>query len=98
MYKRQGTCRYELVEYLGYDSKLGKYSTKNTHSQNEIKEALIDLQESNTCTPKKGEKQMSYVEIKKRYGEDHPCASSDKESIINGKVIKGCLLYTSRCV
>lgn len=71
-------CSHLVTEFIGYDAKTDKFVSQNTKHKEEIGETLKGLNEENRCSPKNRSPKMTFEEIKEKYGEDNPCASSDE--------------------
>lgn len=70
------SCDYHLVKYIGYDEQRGIFVTRNTKYIDTFKTILSDIEKNNHCSIVDGGAQLTFEEIKNKYGESYQCRSS----------------------
>lgn len=88
-------CAYYLADFLRYDGE--KMITVNSLYQQEFKEIYQTFEKENGCYVVAGEKRLTFEEIKKQYGENYPCRSSDKNlDLFTGATAKEYFFYKEK--
>lgn len=77
------SCGYLLKEFLAFVPHKGFISSNVAHKK-EFEEMLANVEKNNHCAAVAGGRQVTFEDIKKQYGENYRCQSSQKDMKMSG--------------